>query len=434
MEASVLEVGRAEGLRQAMAGRLRESGWIIADGVEAAFRTVPREAFLPGVRLEDVYSTGEGAEVRTPGGNTAAGGLPVWLQASMILQAVLHTGMSVLEIGAADNGYTAAVLAEVTGTEGRVVTLAAGPEEAERASAALSAAGYGDRVSVRVRFPEHGAPDSKAFTAVIAAGAAWDIPAAWVSHMALGGCLVAPLSLNGMTRAVTFWRQGRHLSASSAQPCGPLQSWLVPARYARAVEIPALAGEGRVRLLFEDGGPARLGDLGGALAGDPALVLSGIAARDRENLADLGTWLAGCYGFCRVETDGPALAGNGAGGGSSMLPFGLAKDRSFAYLLLRPDPDSDPPAAQLCAQGHGPQAQEVAADLAHEVREWDRHGRVLPGGAIEYWPVGSDMGALPAGASVFAKARGSVSVLWPARAGSRPDPAAAGAVSGPRAA
>nr|WP_274997709.1 methyltransferase domain-containing protein [Promicromonospora iranensis] len=67
--------------------------------------------------------------------------------ARMLHQARVERGMRILEIGAGA-GYNAALLAELVGPTGQVVTVDIDPVVVESARAALDTTGYTDRVTV----------------------------------------------------------------------------------------------------------------------------------------------------------------------------------------------------------------------------------------------------------------------------------------------
>jgi protein-L-isoaspartate(D-aspartate) O-methyltransferase len=409
---------RAAEVRHAMTDRLRADGWIASDAVEAAFRAVPREVFMPpGTSLEDAYGAGEAVITKqaADGRNISSVSAP-WLQAKMIAQAVLRPGMSVLEVGS--GGCNAAILAEVTGPSGRVVSVDIDPEITARAVATLGAAGYGRRVTVVTADAEHGVPEFAPYDAIIVTAGAWDIPPAWTGQLAPGGTLVVPLRLNSVTRSIAFRRSGSHLVSTSAQVCGFVPMQGIGARPEQVVEIPHPRG-GQVRLLFEDGTPDEFKVPGGVLGTSPVAAYSGITIGDQVSFADLYLWLAGLPGFCRVSAEDEALlAGNGCSTGKrrSWFPFGIVQGDSFGYLWLRPVDRSDPPLSEFSAWGYGPHALAAAVGISDAIREWDRRGRDLPGSAFAYWPDGTDAARMPAEAVVFRKAHGAATVAWPARA------------------
>jgi protein-L-isoaspartate(D-aspartate) O-methyltransferase len=211
-------------LRDAMTDKLVKQGRITSAEIEAAFRTVPRHAFArPGNSLEDCYHGSVVRNKKDADDVTLSSISAAWLQAGMIAQAGIGPGARVLEIGT--TGYNAAVIAEVAGPGGHVVTLDLDPEVTDWAAAALQATGYDDRVTISTGDGEHGAPGHGPFDAIIATAGAWDIPPSWTADLTDGGTLVVPLRMNGVTRSVAFRKDGAHLVSTSAETCGfvPMQ-------------------------------------------------------------------------------------------------------------------------------------------------------------------------------------------------------------------
>jgi protein-L-isoaspartate(D-aspartate) O-methyltransferase len=177
-------------MRDALVDRLRTGGMITSLVVEQAFRSVPRHAFVPaGTPLEVAYNADESVATKTDEHGVIISSISApFIQARMIEQAELGPGMSVLEIGS--GGYNAALLAEVVGLDGQVVSADIDPEVTDRASALLEAAGYRRRVTVVLADAEHGLPEFGPFDAVIVTAGAWDIPPAWLEQLATGGVIV----------------------------------------------------------------------------------------------------------------------------------------------------------------------------------------------------------------------------------------------------
>jgi protein-L-isoaspartate(D-aspartate) O-methyltransferase len=121
--ASVTEPARARALRNTMTNKLLADGKLFSPTVEAAFQTVPRHVFVPpGTPVEQAYDADASVITKCDESGTHLSSVSApWLQATMMAQAGLVAGMSVLEIGS--GGYNAALLAEVTGPSGQVVSM-----------------------------------------------------------------------------------------------------------------------------------------------------------------------------------------------------------------------------------------------------------------------------------------------------------------------
>ena len=238
-------------LRNELADALLAKGSITSEHVEAAFRAVPRHLFAPpGTSLEDAYAD---TVIRTKfdlSGTCLSSVSAPWLQAIMIREAGIRSGMRVLEIGS--GGYNAALLAEVAGPDGHVVTMDIDPEVTARAAAALDAAGYAGRVTVITGDGEHGAPGHAPFDAVIVTAGAWQIPPSWTGQLAPGDSrLVVPLRMNGCTRSIAFRKQGSHLVSTSATVCGFVPVQGTGTRPSQVITLTPPGG-GQVQVTFED--------------------------------------------------------------------------------------------------------------------------------------------------------------------------------------
>ncbi|ROO85498.1 protein-L-isoaspartate(D-aspartate) O-methyltransferase [Actinocorallia herbida] len=178
-----------ESLRAAMVGRLREQGHIRRDEVAAAFAAVPRERFCPEASVAAAYSARDTVRTKADESGRRASSLSApWRQADLIESARIGPGMRVLEIGS--GGYSAAVLAELVGPAGTVVTVDIDPWVTERTSRFLADTGYTE-VRVLLGDAEHAVAGHGPFDAILVTAGAWDVP--WTGLLAEGGRLVGPL-------------------------------------------------------------------------------------------------------------------------------------------------------------------------------------------------------------------------------------------------
>jgi protein-L-isoaspartate(D-aspartate) O-methyltransferase len=116
------------------------------------------------------------------------------LMAQMMADAGLQTGARVLEIGTG-TGWNGALMADVVGPTGRVVSLECDQELAAAARRHLAVAGYEDRVEVRHTDGVAGAADAAPFDAILVTVGCPDIPRPWLEQLAEGGRLVMPFAL-----------------------------------------------------------------------------------------------------------------------------------------------------------------------------------------------------------------------------------------------
>lgn len=409
------ETASAEQVRQEMTDRLLAEGRIRSPFVEKAFRTVPREKFTPpGTSLADAYPGDKAVITKRDldGRNISSISAP-WLQAAMCEQAGLQPGMKVLEVGS--GGVNAAIMAEVVGPAGHVVSMDIDAEITANAVAALTATGYADRVTVVTGDAATETSGHGPYDAIIVTVGMWDIPPVLLKQLNRGAPIVIPLRMNGVTRSLGLWPRGDHWQSQSMEVCG-----FVPVQGALARE-PALLylehpGGGRVELSFEDRLPPALLDSGGILTTEPVSVWTGITIPGMTSFADFHLWLAGHPDFCRVSpTDDIDLAGgNAKKRDQRRFSFGLLLGDSLAYLGHRKIGDNE---WEFGAWAYGPTATAAAREFASQIAGWDAAGRSLPPDAFSYYPSGSDLSGLPETAMTFRKAFGTAVITWPEGSG-----------------
>ena len=197
--------------------QLRARG-IADERVLAAMGRVPRELFVPEAYRARAYDDaalpiGEGQTISQP-----------YMVARICEELGLQGGERVLDVGTG-SGYQAAVLAELAGEVHTIERLAS---LAERARAALEAAGYGG-VEVHVGDGTLGDPEHAPFAAIAVAAAAPEVPPSLYEQLEPGGRLVLPVG----------GRQGQELQLVVRSPGGPAVLRSVPCRF-----VPLVGQEG----------------------------------------------------------------------------------------------------------------------------------------------------------------------------------------------
>jgi protein-L-isoaspartate(D-aspartate) O-methyltransferase len=400
------DTDRAVALRSELVDKLLADGKITSPAVEAAFVIVARERFLPAdVSLEIAYGYDNPVVTKRDKDGVALSSVSAaYIQARMLEQADLRRGMAVLEIGS--GGLNAALIAEIVGPDGHVVSVDIDPEVTDRAARLLDEAGYGSRLRVLVADATHGVPDEEPFDAIIVTAGAWDIAPAWLDQLAADAVLVVPLIMNGVTRTIGFRRTGDHLTSTSIELAGfvPMQG---AARHPERV-YPLPDSNGRqVRLRFDSGVPDDMSQLDRVLTADRAEVWSGVTINRGVSFADLHLWFAWFLpGFCQLTADdGTDLASE-----RDWFPFAVMRDSAFAYLAIRPAMDGA--RVEFGARAYGSDGELAAAAMVEQVRAWDREGRrTVP--SFEYWPAGSDRSQIQDDATVMDKTHGVVTICWP---------------------
>jgi protein-L-isoaspartate(D-aspartate) O-methyltransferase len=165
--------------------------------VLAAFRQVPREAFVPEALQEFAYEDGplpigEGQTISQP-----------YIVALMIDAAEIGPGARVLEVGAG-SGYAAAVLSRVAG---EVFAIERHAPLAEAAQRRLLEFGY-DNVAVIAGDGSGGLPEKAPFNAILVAAGGDKVPEPLKRQLAVGGRLVIPVGGEGVQSLLCVTRTG----------------------------------------------------------------------------------------------------------------------------------------------------------------------------------------------------------------------------------
>ncbi|MGI8984865.1 MAG: methyltransferase domain-containing protein [Acidimicrobiales bacterium] len=197
---------------------LRHDGALLDPRIEEAFRAVRRHWFLPGVRLDDVYRDRAVVTHRDHDGVPVSSSSQPVLMARMLAQLDVHPGMAVLEIGTG-TGYNAALLGQLVGPGGRVLTLDLDPAITGPAQRHLSAAGASNVTVETADGWDLGSGGR--FDRIVATVGVWDLAPAWAARLEAGGRLVVPLWLRaGQQASVAFKSAGVGLDSVGAEPCG----------------------------------------------------------------------------------------------------------------------------------------------------------------------------------------------------------------------
>src|SRR5512145_786275 len=171
-------------LHRGLVDELVAREWIRSPAVEAAFRTVPRHLFLPGLAVEDVYRDQVIITKRLDGEAVSSSSQPQ-IMAIMLEQLGLEPGHRVLEIGAG-TGYNAGLMAHIVGERGQVTTIDIDADLVADARQHLDAAGC-QRVRVVHADGGFGHPEGAPYDRIILTVSAGDLAPAWCEQLGPAG-------------------------------------------------------------------------------------------------------------------------------------------------------------------------------------------------------------------------------------------------------
>lgn len=397
-------------LRAGLVGELLKDATIISAPVEAAMRAIPRHLFAPEASLTDAYSPYDAVVTKwDEDGNALSSVSAPQVQAFMLEQAEITAGMRVLEIGS--GGYNAALLAELVGPTGLVVTVDIDTEVTERARLLLDKAGYPQVVVIHTD-AEEGLAEHAPYDRVLVTAGVWDVPPVWISQLAAGGRLLVPFRMRGLTRTLAFEHvaddEGGYLVSRSSKLFGfvPVQG-----RGAHQGTLVVLRG-GEITLRFDDNHPVDPDLIATAFTTPQVQQWSGVTIGRTESMDTVQMWLATVApGFCSLVID-PALDT-----GLVTLPsqrtwaWAVVAGDSIAYLTTRSA--AEPTSVEFGLDAFGPKATTLAELMAGHLRSWDREHRGGPGPQIRIYPAGTPDARLPVG-HVIDKRHSRVTISWPA--------------------
>jgi protein-L-isoaspartate(D-aspartate) O-methyltransferase len=358
--------------QQVLVDELKNAGQLHDPRVEAAFRAVPRQLFLPGVPPEEVYRDAAIVTRRANDQPISSSSQPA-IMAIMLEQLDVRPGQQVLEIGAG-TGYNAALLAHLVGDEGSVVTVDIDQDIVDDARQHLAAAGF-DQVKVVCGDGSVGYAEAAPYDRIILTVGAPDILPAWREQLKPPGRLVLPLSIRLTQESIAFELTGDCLTGVSIVDCSFMMLRGAAAGPAQSFPLGPEAGlHFTSHQLSELDREALYQQLVDSSRDWPTTV----RVTGREVWGGLNVWLdLHEDGFCQLWAEGematrriiPCLFGFQ----DCCFTHGLANKDSLC-LLMR-SPVDEPQAANdssfdLFVRGYG-RADMLAQQLIEQVRAWD---------------------------------------------------------------
>ncbi|MFD7459205.1 MULTISPECIES: methyltransferase, FxLD system [unclassified Streptomyces] len=395
----------ADHLRNHLVDLIRRDVRLTAE-VERVMRKVPREAFLPGIGLEEAYAD-QAVSIKD---NPLGGPLPLScasvpsVVAMMLGQLDVQPGDSILEIGAG-TGYNAALLAELTGANGHVTSIDIDSDVALHARTMLDRAGY-QQVHVMERDGLIGAPENAPYDRMLAAVGLWDVPATWWEQLSEGGRLVLPLRWRGQTRSVALIRHGDNLVSHGMQLCG-----FVPVIGQDGEKTTALNADDTIRVIHDEDQAVDAVALRESLSTTTGIEVMSEQRIGGEESFD-GVWLRATAAddrVCRLQVLPEAMAQEPLL--RPAMPVrspALIDGDSLAYLIVRREgADPDRP-HRLGAASYGPQAEKLAQDLIAHIEDWGSARTAVP--RLTVTPISSD--AVTGGGHVITKRESRLTLTY----------------------
>jgi protein-L-isoaspartate(D-aspartate) O-methyltransferase len=410
--ASVLS---AEQLRDRLTDRLREQDIIRTADIEAAFRRIPRELFVPGVPLEEVYADSAVYTKHNGAGASISAASQPRIVAMMLRQLDLQPGHRVLEAGAG-TGVNAAYMATIVGETGRVVTIDVDEDLVEGAREHLAAAGI-TNVAVVLGDGALGYPAGAPYNRFIATVGAFEVPTAWLEQLTPDGRLVVPLRLRGAaSRSIAFERGpgGWRSVDSELAVFMPLRGGAVASIGDDTYRLVALTCGHDVTVQVHQDQEVDDHALAKVLDTDRHETWTGVCFAPMVSFEWLDLWLA-----CRLEGGIMRMnvqpAAKERGQVAPMFGWGAmstVRGGDLAYLTLRPaTPAGDGGKLyEVGVLGHGPTGRDLAEQVAQEIRLWDAGFRDR---AVRFEMPDAPVTADPdAGRFVLPRPHHPVTVIW----------------------
>jgi len=168
---------------------LIKEGWLKTPQIIEAFRKIKRADFMPenmkdSAEVDEAMLIGQGQTISQPK-----------VVAFMLELLEPKAGEKILDVGSG-SGWTSALLSEIVGDKGRVVSLELIPELKE----------FGEKNAAKYGFVEKGTAqficcdgskgyeEESPFDKILASAAARRVPEAWKKQLKVGGRIVAPIN------------------------------------------------------------------------------------------------------------------------------------------------------------------------------------------------------------------------------------------------
>ncbi|MDQ2872435.1 MAG: protein-L-isoaspartate O-methyltransferase [Candidatus Eremiobacteraeota bacterium] len=206
----------ASRLRERLVHRLWAAGTIQDPAIRTTMINVPRDAFLPQVSLESAYAD-EVVPLKIRDETVLSTASQPTMIALMLGQLHVRRGDAVLEIGTG-SGYNAALLSELAGLGGQVVTIDLEPDLVEIAAERLRSIGC-TNVSAVCADGRHGWPGQAPYDRIVMTASTAAVPAVLFEQLREAGRLVVPIGGAEYQRSSLFERRNGTVGLRETIPC-----------------------------------------------------------------------------------------------------------------------------------------------------------------------------------------------------------------------
>lgn len=187
---------------QTLVDVLQSAGHLNDERVRSAFLSVPRHIFLPDVTPEQAYRDQTITLSLDAKGRAVVADTMPSMVADLMDGLRLRDGLNVLHIGTG-SGYSAALVKQAIGEDGRVTTIEIDRDVARSAAATLSRAGFSSVQTVHADGAEGYAPRA-AYDRIAVHVGVWDIPPMWKRQIKPNGVICVPIWLDGLQVIAPF--------------------------------------------------------------------------------------------------------------------------------------------------------------------------------------------------------------------------------------
>ena len=175
-------------LQKQLVETLRGEKFLQSKAVEQAFLAVPRHKFLPQLSPEEAYKNENIPTKYSDDGEVISSASHPGVMTEILERLELSSGQKVLEIGAG-TGFNAALIADLIGDKGKVVSLDYDSDIVEQARKNLATVGVAN-VDVFQADGHFGYEAAAPYDIIVMSASSSDVYPAWFNQLKEGGVVV----------------------------------------------------------------------------------------------------------------------------------------------------------------------------------------------------------------------------------------------------